>query len=93
MRKACNISLRFKLVLIGFGVAPDGLDTSPGALESTEIKNLRSAASKEPGDEDSGNPRNAKFLHHFEAANYLRSMHWFSQLGNFKFTVIFEQNS
>jgi len=55
MRKACCISLHSKLVLKGFGTTPDVLDTSPGALESTEIKNLRSVASKEPGDEDRRN--------------------------------------
>jgi hypothetical protein len=40
VRKACCISLRSKLVLKGFGITPDGLDTSPGALESTEIKKI-----------------------------------------------------
>ena len=38
MRKACCIILHSKLVLKGFGISPDGLDTSPGALENTEIK-------------------------------------------------------
>jgi hypothetical protein len=85
MRKACCISLHSKLVLKGFGVTPDGLETTPGALESTEIKDLSSAASKEPGDEGKCNLRNAEILHHIEAVNYLRSMHWFSRLGNFNF--------